>query len=123
MDNTVCHFEIPVDDLEQARKFYCGVFGWTISTGNAHGEEYLFVRTAPEPGAVGGGLLKRIDPQHGVTVYFAVESVKESAQKIEELGGKIVLPKTAIAQIGWLVTARDPQGNLLGLFQADPQAA
>jgi uncharacterized protein len=123
MDNTVCHFEIPVDDLEKARTFYSGVFGWTISTGSAHGEEYLFVRTAAEPGAVMGGLLRRIDPQHGVTVYFAVESVEASAQKIEELGGKIVLPKCAIAQVGWLVTARDPQGNMIGLFQTDPQAA
>ena len=30
MTNQLAHFAIHADDLERARKFYAGVFGWTF---------------------------------------------------------------------------------------------
>lgn len=30
--NKVVHFEIPVDDLERAQKFYKSVFGWKMES-------------------------------------------------------------------------------------------
>ena len=123
MDSTVCHFEIPADDLDAAKRFYGGLFNWSISPAPGL-DDYLFIRTSQDnPAALGGGILRRTDPQQGVIVYVMVESVEAMATKIEELGGKVVQPKTAVAKMGWTVVARDPQGNPLGLFQLDPQAA
>ncbi len=123
MENTVCHFEIPADDVDAAEKFYAALFGWTITAAPQLGNEYRFIRTSAAPGALGGGILRRIDEHHGLTLYFMVSAVDELAKKVEALGGKVLLPKTAIPKMGWAVIAQDPQGNSIGLFQEDPEAA
>ena len=121
-ESTICHFEIPSTDLPATRAFYRKLFGWTIEPAPHIGEEYLFIRTSAEQGAVGGGILKRLDAQHGLTLYFTVPDVEAAARQVVELGGTIVVPRTALPRTGWSVTARDPQGNMVGLFQADPSA-
>lgn len=117
MASTICHFEIPVDDVAAARKFYSELFGWSIASAPEHGEEYLFIRTSEQADALGGGILKRVEQGHGLTVYINVESIDDSLKKLEELGGTVLVAKTAVPQLGWFVTARDPQGNTIGLFQ------
>lgn len=68
MDKVV-HFEIPVDDLDRAKKFYSSIFGWELQYYQfAGGMTYTGVRTVPvdektympkEPGAINGGMMKR----------------------------------------------------------------
>jgi predicted enzyme related to lactoylglutathione lyase len=59
--------------------------------------EYWHIDTGGSDDAPDSGLLKRQQPQHrGITDYIGVTSVDESAAKIEKLGGKICLPKTAV---------------------------
>ncbi len=45
-----------------------------------------------------------------------------AATKLEELGGEVLVPKAALAKLGWTVLARDPQGNTIGLFEPDTGA-
>lgn len=123
MDNTICHFEIPAEDLAAARQFYGSLFSWSIEPAPVVGESYLFVRATGTSGAVAGGLLRRTPTQPGVTLYFTVADVDESARKVEELGGKVMIPKTAVPKIGWAVVVSDPAGNCLGLLQEDSSAA
>jgi predicted enzyme related to lactoylglutathione lyase len=121
MESTICHFEIPADDVGAARAFYAKLFGWSIQA--APGQDYFFVRTSEEHAdALGGGILPRVDPAHGITLYVTVESVDDAVSKLQELGGEVVVPKTAVPRLGWTVTARDPQGNCIGLFQRDAEA-
>ena len=121
MESTICHFEIPAEDIGAAKSFYEKLFGWTIKA--AAGEDYFFINTSDEHAdALGGGILKRIDPQHGVTVYVTVESVDAAVTKLEELGGEVLVPRAALAKLGWTVLARDPQGNTIGLFEPDTGA-
>lgn len=37
-------------------------------------------------------------------------------------GAVLAVPKMAVNGVGWLVYIKDPDGNLLGLMQADPAA-
>ena len=117
MASTICHFEIPVDDVAAARKFYGELFGWSITPAPEQGGEYLFIRTSEQADALGGGILKRVEDGHGLTIYVNVASLDDSVKKLEELGGTVLVAKTAVPKLGWLVTARDPQGNTIGLFQ------
>lgn len=122
MESTICHFEIPADDIGAAETFYSKLFGWKMKA--APKQDYFFIRTSDEHAdALGGGILPRIDPQHGVTLFVTVESLDASVAKLEELGGEVVVPKTAVNKMGWTVTARDPQGNTIGLFEPDTGAA
>jgi predicted enzyme related to lactoylglutathione lyase len=42
---------------------------------------------------VNGGIMKRQNPEHKPVNYIAVESIDEYIKKIEELGGRVVVPK------------------------------
>ena len=49
--------------------------------------------------------------------YIAVESVDEYSKKIEELGGRIVVPKMEVPGVGWWAMALDPDGNHFALME------
>jgi predicted enzyme related to lactoylglutathione lyase len=116
--SAIVHFEIPYDDVQRARKFYTELFGWKMEA-FAPGIDYLVIHTQEE---MGGGLMKRQHPDHKITDYFGVSSVQESSSKVEMLGGKILLPKMAVANMGYFAVCMDTEGNVFGLWESDPQA-
>jgi predicted enzyme related to lactoylglutathione lyase len=123
VDHTVVHFEIPADDVEGLSKFYSKLFGWKII--RMPGPiEYYGIQTVPVDDhgmllrkGVNGGLMKRQNPEHKPVNYIAVESVDEHSKKIEELGGRIVVPKMEVPGVGWWVMALDPDGNQFAIMQ------
>jgi hypothetical protein len=46
-----------------------------------------------------------------------VESVDEYSKKLLTLGGKIVVPKTPIPNMGAFAVAVDPENNAFGIFE------
>jgi uncharacterized protein len=90
---TLVHFEIPVDDVERAKKFYADLFGWKIekwpgmdsgSVGSSN-MEYLMISTKDEKGNIAltdGGMMERQMPQQQITNYIDVKSVDEYSSKI-----------------------------------------
>jgi hypothetical protein len=123
MESTICHFEIPAEDLAAARDFYSKLFGWEVVGTAKEAPEYMLVRTSPEEGALGGALFKRGEDGRGVTLYVMVESIDDAVTRLEELGGAVVVPRAAVPGMGWTVLARDPQGTPIGLFQEDGEAS
>ena len=121
MKHTVVHFEIPAEDLERAKRFYSELFGWKISA-EAGFEDYLMIHTAAQGEVVNGGLMKKKMPGQSVTNYVLVESVEEAAAKAKQLGGQVVVPKTAIPKMGYFAVALDPEGNPVGLWETDSSA-
>jgi hypothetical protein len=55
-------------------------------------------------------------------VYIGVNNIDEYNQKIVQLGGKIVLPRTPVPGWGYLSTCMDTEGNAFGLWQEDKKA-
>jgi uncharacterized protein len=125
MDHTIIHFEIPVNDVEKAKKFYSDVFGWKIE--KVPNMEYYTITTVPvdekgnllRPG-VNGGLYRRDQPMQQPVNYVWVESVEEYSKKIEAVGGKVVVPKMEIQGMGWFALGQDPEGNTFGVFEVKP---
>ena len=117
MNHTLCHFEIPADDVEKIKSFYEKLFGWKFQ--KAEGMDYFMIDTGAEPG---GGLMKKPVPQAKPCNYINVESVIEYSKKFEELGGKIVMPKSPVPTMGWFAVGIDPEGNCVGLFEEDKNA-
>jgi len=120
--NGLTHFEIPVNDVDKAKEFYSNLFDWEFN----YMEEmkYLMFNTQSEDGKtkLSGGIFKKPNESFKVTNYFSVKNLTESAKKVEELGGKIVVPKTPVPGMGWFVHFTDMDGNLLALWENDPQA-
>jgi predicted enzyme related to lactoylglutathione lyase len=118
MVHNICHFEIPADDVERAKRFYQGLFDWKIES--AQGGYNLITVGDPGPN---GGMMKRQVPGQGVTVYINVESVDDYSKKIQPLGGTVVMAKTAVPTMGYFAVFLDTEGNALALWEVNPQAA
>ena len=120
---TVQHFEIPADDVERASKFYTGVFEWKmqkLANPEDHSKDYWFFDTKDENGnkGIGGGLMKRQAPEHSVTNYITVPSIDDYASKIEEAGGKVIMPRTEIPEMGFILVFLDTENNMFGLYES-----
>ena len=120
---TVQHFEIPADDVERASKFYTGVFEWKmhkLANPEDPSKDYWFFDTKDENGnkGIGGGLMKRQAPEHSVTNYITVPSIDDYASKIEEAGGKVIMPKTEIPEMGFILVFFDTENNMFGLYES-----
>nr|MBA3751141.1 VOC family protein [Nitrosopumilus sp.] len=118
----VQHFDIPIDDLDRAQKFYNDVFGWDmkkVSNPVNPQVELWMCETEDLNGNKGitGGLMKR-KSLPTVTNYIAVLSIDECVSKIEQSGGKVTVPRTEIPNIGFFAMFQDSENNLFGLFEA-----
>jgi predicted enzyme related to lactoylglutathione lyase len=127
---TIVHFEIPSDDIERSRKFYNDLFGWKFDKWSGsetmpEGMEYWLISTVDDKGnkGLGGGMMKRQSPQQqGITNYFDVKSVQGSSAKLEQLGGKVIMPKSPVPGMGYMAVCKDSENNGFGIFEADQTA-
>jgi uncharacterized protein len=133
---TIVHFEIAVDDIERAKKFYTDLFGWKIekwpstdsgeltaaSTGRPM--EYWIITTTDDKGnkALGGGMMKRQMPEHQVTNYIGVKSIDEYSSKVEKIGGKVVAAKHAVPGMGYFALCRDTENNSFAIWESNENA-
>lgn len=126
---TIVHFEIPADDVERARKFYSTLFGWKIEKLEVKkdGEtmDYWLISTSSggnsnkeKSSHLEGGLIKRQHPQQPNLNYISVSSVDEYSNKVKELGGKVVLPKTEITDYGFFAVCIDTENNAFALWES-----
>ena len=141
MSNRPVHFEIQVDNIERAKKFYGGVFGWKFQDWPMPGgTPYIGIITdstgspqaAPkdsEEKGINGGMLKRPcpapKPEQGTNAYvvtMVVENFDEIAKNITSAGGVVALPKFPIPGMAWQGYFLDTEGNTFGLHQADRNA-
>lgn len=117
MAHPIVHFEMPVDDVDRARKFYQGLFGWQFED---TGQDYHLIQTGE--GELGGGMGKRVMPEQRPVFYIAVESVDDYIKKIEDAGGTVVTPKGAVPTMGYYAHALDTEGNAFAIWEDNPQA-
>lgn len=115
----VVHFEIPAADVSAAGQFYQELFGWKLH----HAPEFDYTMWEDGSGS-GGGFIKVSDtnPAGQVLVYIDSDDIDVDLKKVEQLGGKVVTPKTEIPGTGWFGVFKDPTGNLLALYTSmNPQ--
>ncbi len=124
----VVHFEIHTDNPQRAQEFYVELFGWKFEQFGPPELGYWSITTgdAPEEG-INGGLVTRKGPAPDtgpspVNAFIGtvkVEDLAATLAKVEFLGGRVVVPSTAIPNVGWLAYMRDKEGNIVGLSQMD----
>ena len=120
----IAHFDLPVDDMERARKFYEKLFGWKFTAVPGMPMPYYLIETKDLAGkpSVGGGMGPRGAPDQRITNYIGVKSVDEDIVKVINLGGKIIMPKTPVPGWGYLAVCIDTEGNTFGLWEEDKNA-
>jgi uncharacterized protein len=123
------HFEIQGSQPQVLIDFYSALFGWRFNQWKDG--QYWMINTGPadQPG-IDGGLLPRpgpppadMQPVNGFVCTIDVDALDRLLAQAAELGGSTVVPKMPIPGIGWLAYAKDPDGNIFGMMQADITAA
>jgi len=118
---SIVWFEIPADNSDRAKAFYSNLFGWKINPFPGGGD-YWHIDTGGTDDTPDGALKTRRHAGEPIVNYVSVDSVAEFSKKIEKLGGKICMPKTAVPQMGYFAVCQDTEGNAFGIWQSDANA-
>ena len=116
MPNPMCHWELMVDDVDRAKRFYGGVFRWTFE---GAGPEYTLIDTGE---GVRGGMMARpkASPHAALNTYFSVDDLDRTLRDVVEGGGTVVVPRTEIPNVGWFAMFLDPDRIPIGVLQPLP---
>jgi predicted enzyme related to lactoylglutathione lyase len=123
MAGRVVHFEIPYDDGDRARAFYEKAFGWQLTTMPDMG--YTMVMSGPsgdagptEPGFINGGMMQRQGPFTAPNVVIDVDNIEDALQAVNDAGGSTVMERQAVGDMGFSAYFKDPEGNLVGIWES-----
>ncbi len=118
--NPVGWFEIYVQDMDRAKKFYETVLGVELMKLESPDPE-IEMQAFPmnmEAGGASGALAKMEGcPSGGMgtLVYFSCEDCANEASRVDAAGGKVFKPKMSIGQYGFIALVNDTEGNMIGL--------
>ncbi len=120
-NNPVNWFEIYVQDMDRAKKFYETVLGTEVNPLPDAPDDGLAMLSFPadpaNPGS-GGALVHAPGMPSGgnsTVVYFSCEDCAETEARVNDAGGELVNSKMSIGDYGFVSHAKDPDGNMFGL--------
>jgi predicted enzyme related to lactoylglutathione lyase len=121
----IAYFEIPANNVDRAKHFYHTLLGWKIEPtrtamdpAKVASMQYHDVITGePQEGTLNmGGLYKR-QMSEQIVNHVMVEEIDKVLAKVEKLGGKIVVPKMDIPNVGLNAIIQDTEGNNIGIWK------
>jgi predicted enzyme related to lactoylglutathione lyase len=116
--NAVCWFEIYVQNLDRARKFYETVFQVKLEKLNSPGIDMLGFPMVKGGGGAPGALVKYEQfPSGGnsTLVYFSCDDCAVEEARVKSAGGRVQKSKMAIGEYGFISLIFDSEGNIIGL--------
>ena len=116
--NPICWFEIYVQDMARAKKFYETMLGVELEELNSIGIElWGFPMSSETPGCSGAlARMEGVNPGGNSTlVYFSCEDCANEQNRVEAAGGKVHRAKFSIGQYGFISLVSDTEGNMVGL--------
>ena len=119
-------YELMSPDPEGSKTFYDAVVGWDISEAAPEFQGYRMIGRSD--GKFAGGVLpiSAEMQQHGARPtwlgYIHVTDVDRSVGKIEQAGGKSLMPATDIPNVGRIAMVADPQGAPFYVMKPIPPA-
>jgi predicted enzyme related to lactoylglutathione lyase len=116
MAHAINWFEIPSKNFERAKSFYETVLGIKMMM-PFPGMKYAMFPADMQNGEIGGGLIedKGWEPaQGGALIYLnGGDDLSVPLSKVEDAGGKIIIPKTSIGANGFMARFTDTEGNIV----------
>ena len=120
--NVISWFEIPATDLDRAQKFYETIFSISLMPLNMPNIQMRMFPIDDPMNGIGGAVCKAGDfykpsATEGPLIYLnGNPDLQFILDKVEEAGGKIVVPKTEISpDHGHMAVFLDSEGNRIAL--------
>jgi predicted enzyme related to lactoylglutathione lyase len=120
MKNVVVWFDIPTLDFDRAVTFYSEILGEPIKVDTYMGQKLGFFPMDQGPEGVGGDIVppdaNNKPSGQGTRIYLnCAGKLDEVAARVPQAGGKIIMPRTSIGDVGFIVMISDTEGNVVGL--------
>lgn len=118
VNNPVNWFEIYVQDINRAKKFYETVLDVKLESLGDPGLPMWSFPNNRESYGTSGALVQYPQKSSGINstiVYFYCKDCAVEASRVVAAGGKIQRDKISIGQYGFIVLALDTEGNIFGL--------
>jgi predicted enzyme related to lactoylglutathione lyase len=116
--NPVGWFEIYVQDMARARRFYEAVFGCKLEKLEGTGVEmWFFPMQQGTPGSPGALVHVPGFPSGGnsTLVYFSCDDCAVEEGRAKQNGGRVEKARFSIGQHGFISLVHDTEGNMIGL--------
>lgn len=117
---TPCWIDLMAEDQQAAMDFYKDLFGWQGEVGPAEFGGYTAMELNGRPVAGIGPKMSQDgepEPPHVWTTYLASADADESARRVAEAGGTVMVPPMDVASLGRMAVAVDPTGPVFGFWQ------
>ena len=103
-------------DLDKAKEFYGGLFGWNCPEGAPEAGGYS---VCDLDGKTVAGLGPQMDPNAPPNwlTYVNVDSVDDTIAKVATSGGMVFMPGMDVMDAGRMAIFADPLGAVIGLWQ------
>lgn len=113
-----CWNELMTSDVSSAKVFYAELLGWEMhDLQGPDSTTYTMVKVGQEEV---GGIMGFPPDYKGATPiwqpYIEVDDVEKQMDRIERLGGKVLMPPQDIPGVGRFIVINDPQGAMLALI-------
>jgi uncharacterized protein len=114
-------FEIYVDDIDRATRFYETVFDTKLESLGDPSDQNTIMMSFPgdmETYGAAGALVKMEGFNaggNGTLIYFHSEDCIAEESRVTSAGGKIIKPKMSIGKHGFISLCLDTEGNMFGL--------
>ncbi|HEY2093263.1 MAG TPA: VOC family protein [Thermoanaerobaculia bacterium] len=116
MGRPVVHFELWSKNPEQLGTFYSEVFEWNVKADPQLG--YRFVDTDASRGINGGITTPKEGPWPGnMALYIEVDDLAAYTAKVEGSGGKTLVERMEIPNLGALGLFEDPDQRVFGIWE------
>jgi uncharacterized protein len=116
--------ELITTDLDQARRFYTELFGWTAESVPMPNVGYVLLK---RDGADIGGIMTPPSGSGflnvGWCVYFVVADADAVFRRSVALGARILMPLSEVPTVGRFGFLQDPQGAMFAVIRLEPRAA
>jgi hypothetical protein len=112
-----CWVDLLTSDAERSREFYSQLFGWTASES---GEQFGGYFNFSSGGVLVAGAMPKeagMEAPDTWSVYLATDDAQKTIEAATAHGGQVMLPATAVGDLGTMGMVTDPGGAAIGLWQ------
>ncbi|MEO8888293.1 MAG: VOC family protein [Jatrophihabitantaceae bacterium] len=114
---TPCWVDLMTSDLDAARLFYEGLFGWHLGESAPDTGGYVMAFVDGKAVAGLGPMMQENHPPVW-TAYLASDDADASTAAITAAGGTVLAPAFDVLDAGRMAVAQDPTGGTFGIWQS-----
>ena len=111
----VVHFEIAANKPEKMKTFYENVFGRQFQRYPSPQEYWLITTGDSSSPGMNGAMFIPTETFNGTVNTVEVADLDPYVARVQANGGTVVVEKTTIPGVGYLVYCKDAEGTLFGL--------